>query len=202
MDRSEALRKRWPPKVKPLAAVIWLLAVGFLGYYAFLGIHYWQATQETTLATDQLARLSGSLGQSLPGGEALASALKAKEEKLKALEPIFNHGETDDLVAMVDASAREAGVSLLMVTVGDPQPKVSGSLQYQTYLIMITLQGEKERLYHFLTLLQQKAPAVAVASMGLANLDTSPLFQVQLLFYSSPQPVPEKGAPKKSQEKK
>jgi len=183
--------QRHLPRVKPWVAAAVLLAMCLLGYYAALGMRYWKASEQTASLTSQIHQLSGKGSEGLPEEKALAAELESQEQRWEKLYSLFSYPETDDLIAIVSATAQETPVDLMSVAVGDPQQKTRGGIQYQTQPMTITLQGEAPDIYRFLSLLYQEVPVTAVSGFRITGLEGAPSAQVHLLFHLSPQATSE-----------
>ena len=178
-------------RVKPWVGVAVLLAVALLGYYSVLGMRYLDASERVASLNSEIRQLTASLGKPLPDEEALRAERESQEQRLKTVRSLFNYPESDDLVGVFSATAREAAVALGQVTVGDRRLEPLGEIHYWTQPMVATLQGETVDIFMFLSLLQQKVPMAQVVSISMSGLEGLPSAQVQLVFYLSPQAASE-----------
>jgi len=177
---------KWCARISPWTVAILLLAMGVLGYYAVLGVRYWNAAQHIEVLTAQAEQLTAAQRRAaLP----VAPATNSPERKLDALQGLFSYSSTDEMVAIASSAARDARVSLVSVSVGEAQPKTQGSVKYQTQPLSLRVQGGVDAIYRYLERLQQMAPSATVTDVRLTSLDGLPLAQAQVLFYRSPEPA-------------
>ena len=173
--------------VNPWTAAMLLLAAGVLGYYAVLGARYWSASQRVEALTGQVQQLTAAQKRTaLPATHVVSTS---PERRLEELRGLFAYSSTDDMIAIVSSTARETGVSLVSVSVGEAQPKPQGNVKYQAPPLSLRLQGGTDAIYRFLARLQEVASSVTVTDIRLTSLDGLPLAQVQMLFYLSPEPA-------------
>jgi Tfp pilus assembly protein PilV len=189
---SEFLRdlhkvRRWLAGVNPWTAAIVLLAAGVLGYYAMLGARYWNASRDAEALTYQVQQMT--VAQRRSALTATPTAATTPERKLESLRGAFTYGNTDDMIAVVSSAARESGVALVSVSVGEAQPKTRGNVKYQTQPLSVRVQGGANAIYRYLASLQQAAPSATVTDIRFTGLDGIPLAQAQVLFYLSPEPA-------------
>lgn len=177
-------------RVKPWTLAVTLLAVGLLGYYALLGLRYWNGSQQAASLTQQTRQLSGA--GNLPSEESQARELQAQEQRLARVLSFFAYPGKMEPAAVVAETAQETPVTLISVVLGDPQPKVKEGIVYQAQPMTIGLQGADSDILRFLDLLSQKMPATSVTNIRITVLETAPSAQVQLIFYMSPAPAPER----------
>ena len=173
--------------VNPWTAAMLLLAAGVLGYYAVLGARYWSASQRVEALTGQVQQLTAAQRRTATPATPVVST--SSQRRLEELRGLFAYNSTDDMIAIVSSTARETGVSLVSVSVGEAQPKTQGNVKYQAQPLSLRLQGGADAIYSFLARLQEAAPSGAVTDIRLTSLDGLPLAQVQMLFYLSPEPA-------------
>lgn len=179
------------PRLRPWALAAVLMATGLLGYYLFLAVSYWGARQSLAATRQEITRLALGLG-SAPNEEAASAQLQSNQQALRTATNLFGYGDTGDVPTTLVATAEEAVIVLTSMAVGDAQAKAEQGIKYQVQPVTLGLRGPEPEINRFVSLLRQKAPAVSVTSIRMGNLATAPEAQVQLIFYASPEPVPEK----------
>ena len=185
---AEALAKFRPylSRVRPWIAVVVLLGVVLMGYYSILGMRYLGSSDDVASLNNEIRQLATRLGRTLPDEELLRAEQESQEQRLEAVRRIFSNPGSDQLVAILSATAQEAGVELQRISVAEGRGEIQGTVRYWFLPMDITLQGEALDIYRFLSLLQQKVPTTQVAGIGMSNLGASPSAQVDLLFHLSP----------------
>ena len=178
-------------RVKPWMALAAAISLALLAYYLVQGARYWQALGDTSSINQELRSLDqkiNSLSQT-PTGASVDLAVQLA--KVQALESIFNYSMTDDLLAVVSATARESGLELQSIRSHSPRKKVRDGIEYEVRPVAIVTVGPTANLSQFLSMLQQKIPVATALKVRIAGLDHLPTAQVQLNFFLSPTAVPE-----------
>ena len=192
MTKLEAAWMQRFPGIKPWAAVATLLALILFGYYTVLGVRYWTTSGQASSLTDQVSRLSATSQAQSPYDEETSKAeLKSQEMRLEETSDVFSYLVVAELVALFDSTAKDTGVDLVSVVEGDPSLAIHQGIQYQTQPATVTLRGQTSRIYGFLSLLRLRVAPVTIAGIRFAGLEGSPLAEIQLQFYLSPQPTEE-----------
>ena len=176
--------------VRPWIGIAALLTAALLAYYSLLGVRYW-TTQERLSMLD--GQLSGFLLARSDRADAAEGYLESQERLLEELNGLFQYPTADELAATVADLAARAGVELRSMAMGDVEVEISSGVRYQAQPMTVTAEGEKADLFRFVRLLNQEVPVATVSGVKLSNLDTSPLAQVHLVFYLSPEVSPEAG---------
>ncbi|MBI4338342.1 MAG: hypothetical protein HY680_00130 [Chloroflexi bacterium] len=188
------------PRLKPWVGIAVALAIALLGYYAFSGYRYINASSETTSLATQADQLSRRLRQKVPDEATLAMELERQQRRPRELIALFSYPQKDDLVAIVLATATDTSVTLERIALGEVAPRTDGTIQYQTQAMALGLRGQLGDVSRFLTLLQQRVPGTSLSGLSVSGTDKAPTAAVQLLFYLDPQPVVQ--APPKATAKK
>ena len=178
--------------VKPWMALAAAISLALLAYYTVQGVWYWQALGDTSSINRELRTLDrkiNSLSQTPPGASV---DLEVQQAKVQALEDLFDYSTTDDLLAVVSATARDSGLELRSIRSDVPRKEVLDDLEYEVRPVAIVTEGTIANLSQFLSMLQQKIPVATAPKVRIAGLDNLPIAQVQLDFYLSPTAVPEK----------
>lgn len=174
-------------RVKPWVAVAAVLTVALLSYYTFLGARYWKASQQAPALDARVQQLLRVTRQELPEEVIAQTELESAEERLKALRQLFIYPQTDDLLGIVAATAKDARVGLLSMTAGEQQTRTIDGITYQVQPITVSLLGEAGSVFKFISLMHQKVPVLSVARFGVASLDSTPSTNVQMQVLLSPE---------------
>ncbi len=192
------LRER-VPRLERWAIAAILIAVGIALYYGILGTRYWVASEDLSTANDKNDELEQAIGVPIPDEEALKEELNEREERLEEWKRLFSYEgyqkwadlyrfegqeETDLLLAIVTAKAKEAGVRLSRVSVLEPGTETDGDLEFQTQSLRLELQGDTHRqIYDFLSGLYKSVPIVGIPNIILSGFGGAPAAKVDLSFY-------------------
>lgn len=193
MDKlnSQLTWRRYLTRVKPWVAVALVIAVVLIGFYLVLGMRYRHDSQQAASANNQLGRISGQLRQKALNIEALETGLKSQEQQLNEAIQTFNHRQPEDLVYILTTTAKETGIFLPKVTLGELGTETKSNVQYQVQSIAVIVQGTTPNIYRFLSVLQDKVAVAKVSTVTLSGLEGSPMAQVQLALYLSPETIQE-----------
>ena len=91
----------------------------------------------------------------------------------------------------VSATARQTNVKVAAMSGGDPIYEQVGGLEYEIQGLTVTAEAPTQNLYHFLSRLSNRMPAMGVSEITIGNPGEKATAQVQLAFYLSPRPITE-----------
>ena len=111
-----------------------------------------------------------------------------QQQELAKARQGFGEVGSDNLVAVLGATAAETGVALQRASAGVGNVEVIGDARYRTQGISLTLMGDRVDLFRFLDILYEKEPAVQVKAITISGLASVSSAQLQLLFYREPEP--------------
>ena len=212
------LRERYP-WVRLWMPVAALVAVLILGYSAWLGLRYLDASarvdslerklsdisaQATNLdiRDDQLAEDPDCDKRVLENpslAETLTQDLCRQKRRLAEVTRNFSHAQPDQLMTIVSDVAKANNVGVEAMSVGKMTPALVE--EEATYLVMpmsMRLEGDPADMYRFLARLNERIPEGAVTDIRLGNLDRgrgSPVAEVRILIYLAPGPLEPVPAP-------
>lgn len=186
MPKNVAELRLYLAKIKPWAAVAVLCALVLAGYYSIQGWRYWQAWDESKAMTSETQQITRKLNNGAPRLE-LATNLETQQQKIAELHGLFDYPDVGQLMGIVSDTAWETQVDLPSIAAGDPGVETIDGLQYRTQALAITLRGDTEAVYRFLSRLYEKVPVVSVPNISIANPSAEATAQVQLVFYLSPE---------------
>lgn len=189
MPKNVAELRLYLSRVKPWAAVAVLCALILAGYYSIQGMRYWQAWEESKTMTSEIQQITQKLDNRRPPLQETADGLETQQQELEELHSLFDYPNVGQLMGIVSGTAWETQVDLPSIAAGDPAVKTIDGLQYRTQALSITLRGDTEAIYRFLSRLYEKVPVVSVPNMSIANPGNNATAQVQLVFYLSPEPT-------------
>ena len=186
MPKNVAELRLYLAKIKPWAAVAVLCALVLAGYYSIQGWRYWQAWDESKAMTSETQQITRKLNNGAPRLE-LATNLETQQQKIAELHGLFDYPDVGQLIGIVSDTAWETQVDLPSIAAGDPGVETIDGLQYRTQALAITLLGDTEAVYRFLSRLYEKVPVVSVPNISIANPSAEATAQVQLVSYLSPE---------------
>jgi hypothetical protein len=186
LPKNVAELRLYLAKIKPWAAVAVLCALVLAGYYSIQGWRYWQAWDESKAMTSETQQITRKLNNGAPRLE-LATNLETQQQKIAELHGLFDYPDVGQLMGIVSDTAWETQVDLPSIAAGDPGVETIDGLQYRTQALAITLLGDTEAVYRFLSRLYEKVPVVSVPNISIANPSAEATAQVQLVFYLSPE---------------
>jgi hypothetical protein len=186
LPKNVAELRLYLAKIKPWAAVAVLCALVLAGYYSIQGWRYWQAWDESKAMTSETQQITRKLNNGAPRLE-LATNLETQQQKIAELHGLFDYPDVGQLMGIVSDTAWETQVDLPSIAAGDPGVETIDGLQYRTQALAITLRGDTEAVYRFLSRLYEKVPVVSVPNISIANPSAEATAQVQLVFYLSPE---------------
>lgn len=179
-------------RTKPWLVLYLLLAAGLLAYYGLLGARYVNASSSVAALSGRAEVLSREVRATSTGSVPLAPTTpESAQQRYAAAQARFTYATSDDLIAALVATARQAGVDLASISMGQPTPKTQNGTLYQTQPMTVALQGTLPQLQLFLERFQARVPVTAVATMSIAAERGVPLANVQFVFSLSPQAAPE-----------
>ena len=117
--------------------------------------------------------------------------LESLQLRLEKLQSLFDYPETDDLMAIMNDTAREIPVTLRSITIGDANSDTLDGTEFQIQPVNVTVKGKPDSIYGFMSLLQEKIPVIAVTSIRLSDIDAKPTGQIDFVVYLSPESEPE-----------
>ena len=165
--------------VRPWAAFSALLMVALIGYYGYLGLRYWMAQSQVTALEDQVSAIPPKREALYRG---LESELNTHEQRFEELQRVFDHSDSDSLLAVAAAAGRETGLRVDSMSIGKLRTEVDGDLRYEMLPMTIGVQGDQERIYRFLAVLSSRIP-VKVTEIRIGGLESAPYARVELLSY-------------------
>ena len=183
--------KRMLSRVKPWVAVALALATLTVGYYAVLGARYLKVSQEFPSLTSQIQQLARRARGEAPEEQLVMTELESLQLRLEKLQSLFDYPETDDLMAIMNDTAREIPVTLRSITIGDANSDTLDGTEFQIQPVNVTVKGKPDSIYGFMSLLQEKIPVIAVTSIRLSDIDAKPTGQIDFVVYLSPESEPE-----------
>jgi hypothetical protein len=136
--------------------------------------------------TSETQQITRKLNNGAPRLE-LATNLETQQQKIAELHGLFDYPDVGQLIGIVSDTAWETQVDLPSIAAGDPGVETIGGLQYRTQALAITLLGDTEAVYRFLSRLYEKVPVVSVPNISIANPSAEATAQVQLVSYLSPE---------------
>ena len=183
-------------RVKPWLGVAIVLAVLLLGYYTVQGVRFWRASGDVNSVNSEIEKSEQALlrlkRQVKQASEKLESPEVANLRPLAELNGLFAERSSEELMAEVAAIAFQAKVNLTSMNPASSRTEVIGDLEYQVETLSIAVGGATTDIYNFLTQLHANFPVVAVSNVNLSGFGDSPLAQMNVLFYLSPEPKTDK----------
>lgn len=176
---------------RPWVTVAVIIAAGFFLHFAAQGALWWQATGDNASLRDEISRLERSTGQLPDGANQQEAILETKTAQLDSLLQLFEYPATDTLMAIVSATAANAGLDLASMTAEDVVYEPVGNLRYRVRPISVVMDGPTANVRNFLSILYDLVPVVVASNARIVNLDSTPSTQIQLRFYLSPESIPE-----------
>jgi hypothetical protein len=187
LPKTVAELRLYLSRVKPWAAVATLCALVLAGYYSTQGMRYWQTWEESRAMTSEIQQITRKLDNGAPLLQHMAGDLETQQQELEELHGLFDYPDVGQLMGIVSDTAWETQVDLPSIAAGDPGVKTIDGLQYHTQALTITLRGDVDAIYRFLSRLYEKVPVVSVPNISIASPGENATAQVQLVFYLSPE---------------
>ena len=178
-------------RITPWVAVAVVMAIAFAGYYSYVGVRHWNASQHVNELYGLIPVLSENIARSWSEAVGPKEPEQAAGDRHEDVRALFSYSKADDLVATLAAAAQEATVTLGRLVLEDRRTDSIDGIEYDLQPVSLSLQGDTSRILRFLSLIQEKVPIASVSSVKLAGLDTVPSANVQLLFYQSPRDASE-----------
>ena len=192
---TQALQNYWQKIAgsRPWVVVAVVVALVLVAYFAAQGYRYLDANRDTSAAEREISRLERAARSQTSGTTVQEAKLVENLVRLEDLRTLFDYPETDTLLAILSETARQTGIDLRSMSVADARVEPLGALQYQVQPISVSILGPTANVQDFLAALHDRVPVVAAAAPSMANLDSDDaVTQIQLKFFLSPEPLPEK----------
>ena len=189
-DHLTKLLQRFP-KVNPWTCLSILMVVGIVGYFGFLGLRYWDASNEIQSLRAEALEFPAALRANPVDEKSMMAELQSEELRLGQLLDAFSHRTTGELIGLLYSIASSSGIELGSVVAGRLSSVEDSGIQYQTLPINITLRGDPAAIYEFLSQVREKEYAVAVGNIRIAGLDGIASAQTEFAFYMSPEISPD-----------
>ncbi|MFN3973819.1 MAG: hypothetical protein ACK4K2_00860 [Dehalococcoidia bacterium] len=183
-------------RLRPLGAwpaMALLVALGLVAYNALLGMRWWSGSQQVASLAIQARQGVGVAPPHTPNAEERAREVAERERQWRQAVQPFLLATPEDLVQALVTAAKEAGVSLTSVALGDTQSNSLEGVQYVAQPVTLGLRGEPAALSGFLSRLGMHLPNSALVSASFSDIAQSPAAHLQLMVYLSPQPTQGKG---------
>jgi len=182
--------KKYFGRVKPWAAMAAALTLLLVAYYGFQGARYLKSSEQETMLVSERSKLLGELKRQPNPEEVIAAELQTAKDTLAQYQALFNYPESDDLINVVVATAREHGLSLTSVSGADREPFPLDGIEYHTQGMTMNIEGDLDGIYSFLTDLHQKTQMVEVSTIRLARGGGDEVVaNAQLKYYLTPKPL-------------
>lgn len=183
--------KKQLAQLKIWAVVAVLGTIGLVAFYGNEAKTYWEAHTQTEVMTYQL----GQISQSLRGGAGPITSVNLANQthRLQQINGLFEHAQTDDILATISATARLTRVTVGSVSAGDQSIEVTDEAKYVSQPMNLSLKGSTNDIYRYLFALHQQIPIMSVASFNLTNTTDGigSSAEVSLVFLLSPQSISE-----------
>ena len=189
MFKNVSFMQRFLPNTSPWVTIAAVLALVLLAYYVFLGMEFRKFSDEETALSNRVSELLTEDRPDLSLEEALSLELESLEQRLEGLQGLFTYPGVDDLVAGMYASAQEAQVQLISVSVDDLQEQSIGTTRYEVQPIALEFRAGTADTLNFLSLVHERLPMADLSSINLQGIQGDPLVSVELLFYGSPEAI-------------
>ena len=189
----QSIQQKWQnmTSVRPWVAVAILIAAPLLIYFAYQGALWYQATEDRTTAREDIERLDLVTRNSPGDTKEQEAQLVATTIQLDNLRRMYEYPFTDKLMSIVSETAREANLDLASMTVDRIKIEPQVTLQYLVQPMSIRLNGTPANVQEFLAALYERVPVVVATNASMVNLSQSPSAQIQLLFFLSPEQIPD-----------
>ena len=191
MDNSSERLRRYLSTPKYWTRVAMVLAVVLLGYTVVQAMQVRSNGADVEALNSEILQVTRVLRRTAVDTEASEAKLALQEQALEKVRQGFGEAGSDDLVAVLGATAAETGVALQRVSAGSGRVQTIGEVQYRTQGISLTLTGDRADLFRFLNVLYEKEPVIQVASITISGPASASSAQLQLLFYREPEPARE-----------
>ena len=189
MFKNVNFLQRYLPNTSPWVSMAVVLALVLLAYYVFLGMEFRKVSDQETALSNRVNELLTEDRPDLSLEEALSLELESLEQRLEGLQGLFTYPGVDDLVAGMYASAQEAQVQLISVSVDDLQEQSIGTTRYEVQPIALEFRAGTADTLNFLSLVHERLPMADLSSINLQGIQGDPLVGVELLFYGSPEVI-------------
>ena len=181
-------------QVKPWIYVAVALGLVLFGYYAIQGTRFYNAYGIPYVGPEgrsgslraEIKDIQDEINSSKPNPARAQRKLEGQELQLSELRRLFDYAATDDLVAIVSATAQESNLDLLSVAIGSPEIKALGDTIFTIRSMQVGVRGDAPNIIAFLSRLHDEVPVTAAPDVRITGFDTAPTARINLAFYLLP----------------
>ncbi len=168
-----------------------LAALSITGFYSYQGYRYWNAWSGEKTMTKEVQRIHTKLSQVVPEVSSTEANRQQQELQLTKIRSSHFSSSVSDIMKTVSATGRQTNVQVAAMSGGDPIYEPVGALEYEIQALTVTAEAPTQNLYHFISRLSNRKPAMKVDEITIGNPGEKATAQIQLVFYLSPRPITE-----------
>lgn len=199
MESLARFRERIPP-IPSWGRIAIVLAVALVAYFGFIGVRFFVAENNINTVNLRTAEIDASIGQELPNIDELYSDLEGRNELLAVWKNVFSFDRyqewqaffnleaqqgSDLLVAIVTATAEQAGVQIRAVRSTSPSTEQFEGLTYNGHSMRLSVAAADHfDFFRFIDLLHQGVPIVKVSNITVAGFGADPTADIDIRFFT------------------